>query len=130
MNAPVRVLLVDDSDEVLTALRSWAAVHDDIEVLGVARSGEEALLLTRELRPDVVTMDVRLPKMNGFTATRAIKEMFPETRVVILTLNDDSAARSMGALAGAYAVLSKSTAAEGLYELVTGAATRPLFSQS
>jgi len=82
----IHVLLVDDHQVVREGLKHMLAVHEDIQVVGEAGSGEEALAQAQRLRPDVVLMDIKMPGMDGIAATRQLREKVPETRVVILTL--------------------------------------------
>ncbi len=81
----VRVLLVDDHAILRAGLRALLAGHADIEVVGEAGDGAEAIARVNELLPDVVVMDVAMPGINGLMATRQILEQRPETRVLILT---------------------------------------------
>lgn len=84
------MLLVDDQTLFVESLRTVLETRaKDLNVVGVAGDGEEALALTAELRPDVVLMDVRMPKMNGVEATRLIKMEYPATRILMLTTFDD-----------------------------------------
>ena len=85
----VRVLVVDDSPSTRTMLREALAMDDDIEVVGEAGSGREAVTRTTELDPDVVLMDVRMPDGDGAYATRVIATERPASRVVALTWSDD-----------------------------------------
>lgn len=85
----LRVLIVDDHGIVVTGIRTLLEDSADIEVVGEAQNGEEAILKVGELRPDLVLMDLTMPKMNGIEATRRIKDEFPDTRVLILTMHDD-----------------------------------------
>ena len=81
----ISVLLVDDHAILRSGLKSLLSTYDDIEVVGEAGSGREAIQKVRDLRPDVVVMDVMMPEMNGLVATRYILEEFPETRILMLT---------------------------------------------
>jgi DNA-binding NarL/FixJ family response regulator len=81
----VRVMLVDDDDLMRAGLRAVLSSDDSIEVAGEAADGREAPKLARSLQPDVVLMDVRMPDVDGITATAQVLEAAPETRVVILT---------------------------------------------
>jgi two-component system response regulator NreC len=81
----IRVLLADDHAILSAGLRALLKYYDDVEVVGEARDGDEALARVDELRPDVVLMDIAMPGMNGIEATRLIRERHPETRVLVLT---------------------------------------------
>ncbi len=86
----IRVLIVDDHTLVRDGIRSLLALVADIEVVGEAANGKEALERTRELAPDVVLMDLAMPIMGGLDATRRIRKEFPGTKVIALTQYDDS----------------------------------------
>jgi DNA-binding NarL/FixJ family response regulator len=84
--AQQRLLLVDDQVLFVESLKCVLEEHaPDIEVVGVAHDGEEAVASCMKLRPDIVLMDVRMPKMDGVQATRAIHEMYPRMKIVMLT---------------------------------------------
>ncbi|MGP4012242.1 response regulator transcription factor [Streptomyces sp. 4N124] len=85
----VRVVLADDQQLIRTALSMVLAELDDVEVVGEAATGEEAVRLVAELAPDVVVMDIRMPGMDGIEATDHITRDEPDTRVVVLTTFDD-----------------------------------------
>src|SRR3954469_9941847 len=128
---PIRVLVVDDDDLMRAGLRSVLSSDDGIEVVGEAGDGRDALYRTRLLDPDVVLMDIRMPDLDGISATRELLGAFPEVRVVILTTfeQDDYI---FGALsAGASGFLLKRTAPEALIAGVhTIAAGESLLSPS
>lgn len=86
----IRVLIVDDHTLVREGIRSLLALTANIEVVGEAANGKEALEKVTELAPDVVLMDLAMPVMNGLEATRRIRREFPGTRVLALTQYDDS----------------------------------------
>ena len=117
MSAPVRVLLVDDQLLVRSGFSLILSVEDDIEVIGQASDGEEAVRLTRELRPDVVLMDVQMPLMDGIEATRRIVAD-DLARVVILTTFDRDDYVFAGLAAGASGFLLKNADADHLIEAV------------
>lgn len=82
---PVRVLLVEDNDTFRETLELLFGLRDEVHVVGSASSGDRAVPLVRELRPDVVLMDYRMPGLNGAEATRAVLAAYPETRIVCLS---------------------------------------------
>lgn len=86
----IKVLIVDDHTLVRDGIRALLALVADVEVVGEANNGKEALEKVNELRPDVVLMDLAMPIMGGLEATRRIRKDYPETRVVALTQYDDS----------------------------------------
>ncbi|MDR7418726.1 MAG: response regulator transcription factor [Armatimonadota bacterium] len=85
----IRILLADDHALFRRGLASLLAHRDDLEVVGEAGSGEEAIERARELMPDVILMDVRMPGVNGLEATRRLKEEMPYLKIVILTVSED-----------------------------------------
>jgi len=91
---PIRVLLVDDEPRVRRALRDLFRMYPDIDVVGEAGSGSEAIALTRDRDPDVVLMDYRMKATNGVEATREIKEQRDPPRVVILTMHPETEAEA------------------------------------
>lgn len=84
----VRVLLADDHELVRAGIRSLLKETSDLEVVGEAADGREALRRVEELRPDIVVMDVLMPELNGLDATARIVGAFPEVRVVLLSMNE------------------------------------------
>jgi len=87
----VTVLLAEDHQIVREGFRSLLKHERDIEVVGEAETGRQAVHLTRKLRPDVVVMDIAMPLLNGLEATRQIRKDFPDTKVVILSAHSDDA---------------------------------------
>lgn len=84
----IRLLICDDQEIVCEGLRAMFAPVPQIEVISVAKNGIEAVDLTARLRPDLILMDLKMPKMNGIQATKAIHEKFPDVRVLVLTTYD------------------------------------------
>jgi len=87
--AKIRVLLAEDHVIVREGTRELVQHEPDMEVVGEAGDGEEAVQLATKLRPDVVIMDIAMPKLNGIEATKQIKELYPSTAVLVLTAYDD-----------------------------------------
>lgn len=114
----IRVLVVDDQELVRMGTALTLDSAPDIEVVGQATTGEEAIRRARELQPDVVLMDVRMPGMGGVEATRVITTVHPATRVLILTTFDIDEYAFGGLDAGASAFLLKSTPPGRLQEAV------------
>jgi NarL family two-component system response regulator LiaR len=110
----VRLLITDDHDVVRQGLRLYLRRDPEIEVVGEAADGEEAVELAGSLRPDVVLMDLLMPKMDGIAATEAIRRELPEVEVVALTSVLEDAAVSGAIRAGAIGYLLKDTKAEAL----------------
>ncbi len=86
---PRQLVIADDHPLFRSALKHLLSAHSDLEVVGEAADGREALELCRRLHPDLVLMDVQMPRMDGLAATRAIKREFPDTAVLILTTFED-----------------------------------------
>jgi DNA-binding NarL/FixJ family response regulator len=114
----IRVLIVDDHAILRDGIRSILESQEDIIVVGEAGNGEEALEFVSKLMPDIVLMDISMPKTNGLEATRLIKEQFPQVKVLILTQHDNREyiAPALGAGASGY-VLKRSGRREMLNAL-------------
>ncbi|MFN8535242.1 MAG: response regulator transcription factor [Dehalococcoidia bacterium] len=110
MAAPVRVLVADDHQTVAQALSEVLDHEADLEVVGIAFDGDSAIRESARLQPDVVLMDIQMPGRDGVSATRAIREAHPETRVVILTASEQSQAVIDAIDAGASGFVSKDRA--------------------
>ena len=103
----ISILIADDHDLVRTGLGRMLADVDDLQVIGEATSGEEALRLCRELRPDVVLMDVKMPGIGGLEATRALVRQLPTVRVIAVSACDDDPFPSRLLQAGAAGFVTK-----------------------
>lgn len=110
----IRVLLVDDQAVVRRALRERFHLEPDLEVVGEASTGSEALTLAQTLTPDVVLMDIQMPDMDGIQATAALRRAVPKTRVVILSILADAQTRGLAQAAGADAFVEKRGATDAL----------------
>jgi DNA-binding NarL/FixJ family response regulator len=86
---PARVIIADDHVLIRQGLRTMLDREPDVEIVGEAENGLEALKLCRSLGPDLILMDVRMPEMDGLQATRAIKQEFPQASVLIVTSHED-----------------------------------------
>jgi two-component system, NarL family, response regulator LiaR len=109
-----RVLLVDDHAVVRQGLRMFLELDPELEVVGEAKNGEDALAQVASQRPDVVLMDLLMPKMDGLQATQLVRQQFPETEVIILTSVLDEASITGAVRHGAIGYLLKDTQAEDL----------------
>jgi DNA-binding NarL/FixJ family response regulator len=118
----IRVVLVDDHPVVRVGLRGMLAVADDLTVVGEAGSGDEALTLVATVRPDVVLMDLRMPGIDGVTATARIVERFADVRVLVLTTYDTDTDILRAIEAGATGYLLKDTPIGTLVDAIRAAA--------
>lgn len=103
----IRVLIVDDVSETRENVRKLLQFESDVDVVGVARTGKEAIQLSQELNPDVVLMDINMPDMDGIAATEAIRSRQPVVQVVILSVQGDQNYMRRAMLAGARDFLTK-----------------------
>jgi NarL family two-component system response regulator LiaR len=122
----IRVMLVDDHAVVRSGLSAFLLAFDDLELVGEASSGEEAVRLCPQLQPDVVLMDLVMPGMDGAAATRAIREQCPDIQVIILTSYKEKELVQGALEAGAIGYLLKDASADGLAAAIRAArAGRP-----
>jgi DNA-binding NarL/FixJ family response regulator len=118
----IRILLVDDHTVVRKGLRTFLKYDPDLEVIGEAADGAEALIRARELKPDVVVMDLLMPVMDGIVATAAIRREMPEIEVLALTSVLEDASVVGAVRAGAIGYLLKDTQADALCQAIKAAA--------
>ena len=118
----IRVLLVDDQTVVRHALRVRFHLEPDLQVVGEASTGSEALTLAQTLTPDVVLMDIEMPDMDGIEATAALRRVVPQSAVVILSIHDDAQTRGRAQAAGAVAFVEKRGATDSLLSAIRQAA--------
>jgi NarL family two-component system response regulator LiaR len=124
--APVRVLLVDDHAVVRSGLTAFLLAFDDLELVGEASGGREALRVCAEVEPDVVLMDLKMPDMDGAAATRAIRERHPRVQVLVLTSFPEADLVQEALQAGAIGYLLKDASAGDLAAAIRAAkAGRP-----
>lgn len=130
MTPTVRVLLVDDQSLFREGLRTLLSTRADLEVVGEAGDGAQALSIAADVRPDVVLMDLQMPVTDGVRATAALRERLPDIRVLVLTTFDDET-NVIGALrAGAAGYLLKDASVETLVGAIHAAARGESFLQS
>src|SRR5215218_6981043 len=118
----VRILITDDHGVVRQGLRMFLSLDPQLEVVGEAENGEEALAMARELKPDVVLMDLLMPLMDGIAATEAIRRELPEVEVLALTSVLEDVSVSGAVRAGAIGYLLKNTDADALGRAIKAAA--------
>ncbi|MBV8985362.1 MAG: response regulator transcription factor [Acidimicrobiia bacterium] len=116
MSETIRVLLADDQRVVREGLATLLGLVAGVDVVGAAADGDEAVALARELRPDVVLMDLRMPNCDGVEATRRLRDLDADTRVLILTTYADDRSVIDALRAGARGYLTKDAGAEEIRE--------------
>lgn len=113
---PIRVLLVDDHLVVRRGLRSMLAGTDDVEIIGEAASGPEAMEQVRQLQPDLALVDIRMPGMDGLRLVNHLKQIQADLKIIILTIYDDEQFLLEAFRAGVHAYLLKNVGREELLE--------------
>ena len=118
---PIRVLLVDDHAVVRSGLAAFLLAHEDLELVGEAANGQEAIDFCSTHHPDVVLMDLVMPEMDGATATQAIRQEAPDTQVIALTSFKEGDLVQRALQAGAISYLLKNVSADDLAEAIRAA---------
>jgi NarL family two-component system response regulator LiaR len=118
---PIRVLVVDDHSMVRTGLATFIRTKTDLELVGEARNGQQALLICEELKPDVILMDLVMPKMDGVAATQVIRERWSQMQVIALTSFKDKDLVHDALRAGAISYLLKDVSVDELAEAIRAA---------
>ncbi len=118
LNTPIRVLIVDDHAVVRSGLNAFLDSFDDLQIVGSARSGEEAVQLCGELQPDVVLMDLLMPGMDGAAATKIIHQKYTKTQIIILTSFKEENMVHKAIQAGAIGYLLKDVQAEEIAKAI------------
>jgi len=121
MTKPIRVLLVDDHAMVRQGIATFIETQDDIQLIGEAANGREAIARVAELAPDVVLMDLQMPEMDGITATREIKARYPAVKILALTSFVNEGQITPALQAGASGYLLKDISADGLMKAIRAA---------
>jgi DNA-binding NarL/FixJ family response regulator len=116
----IRILIVDDDARFRRRVKEFLVSELDIEAIGEAADAQEALIKARELKPDVVLMDVRMPGTNGICATRQLKDEMPELKVIILTILDVQEYREAAIASGASGYVVKKCLIRELVPTIRG----------
>jgi len=119
MSPTIKVLLVDDHPMVRDGIMSCLAFYDDVEVIGTANNGREAITQLSSLRPDVIMMDISMPDLNGIDATEQILEISPHSKILIFSMHDNAEYITNAVQAGASGYILKNTDAEEVYLAIT-----------
>jgi DNA-binding NarL/FixJ family response regulator len=114
----IRIVLADDQNLIRRGLRALLKTDPELEIVGEAENGREAIDLVETLQPDLVLMDVRMPVIDGVVGTREICQLFPQTKVLVLTTFDDGEYVSQALQAGASGYLLKDTPFEELTQAI------------
>ena len=122
MRTPIRVLIVDDQALFREGLHTLLSVQTDLQIVGEARNGEEALRLAAAHEPDIILMDLHMPILDGVAATRRLHSSQPSIKVIVLTTFDDDEDVFEGLRAGAVGYLLKDVPSEKLVEAIRGVA--------
>ena len=120
-NQPIRIMLVDDHAMVRRGLATFLMVYDDFELVGEAESGEAAIRLCAEVLPDVILMDMVMPNMDGATATRDIRQKYPQVQVLALTSFKEGGLIRNALESGAIGYLLKDVSADELARAIRAA---------
>jgi len=125
----IRLMLVDDHDVVRTGLKTFLETQSGLQVIAEANSGEAAIRLAQELSPQVIVMDITMAGMDGMEATRQIKALCPECKVLALTVHADEQYFFQMLAAGAEGYVTKQVAAEELVEAIQAVAAGNVYLQ-
>ena len=117
----IRVMIVDDHDMVRRGLSAFLKAKPDLDLVGEARNGREALTVCEQVQPDVILMDLVMPEMTGSEATQAIREHYPQIKVIALTSFEDKELVQQALRAGAISYLLKNVSANELADAIRAA---------
>lgn len=129
MADPIRLVLVDDHDVVRTGLITFLATQEGLEVVGEANSGLQALEVAGRVNPDVMVMDITMPGMDGMEATRRLRELHPQVKVLALTVHEDKQYFFEMLACGAAGYVTKQAAAEELVAAIHSVAAGNVYLQ-
>ena len=114
----ITILIVEDIAEIRANFKKILGFEQDFEVVGMAATGREGLLLAQEMRPDIILMDINMPDVDGLQITRQIMDALPGTGIIIMTAQDDPSYMRLAMMAGAKAFLTKPSSPDELYNTV------------
>ena len=123
----IKVIITDDHTVFRTGVKTSLANYRDVEVIGEAENGMQLLKLLRLLEPDIILLDIQMPLMDGITALPEIKKILPATKVIMLTMNDDTGMISKLMEIGANSYLTKNSDSETIYEAIRTVYTKEFF---
>ncbi len=126
---PIRLVLVDDHDVVRTGLKTFLAAQEGLEVVGEAKSGLQAIEVAGQVHPDVMVMDITMPGMDGMEATRRLRALHPQVKVLALTVHEDKQYFFEMLACGAAGYVTKQAAAEELVAAIHSVAAGNVYLQ-
>lgn len=127
MSEPLRILLADDHVLFRRGVAGVLAPRPDLEVVGEANDGLEVIALARETRPDLILMDISMPRLDGLQAIQQIKHEMPQVKIVVLTVSDDNADLFEAIKSGAQGYLIKDLKEHQLFDMIEGVARGEAF---
>lgn len=111
-----QVVLADDQKSVRQGVRDWLEDEPDFQIIGEARDGVEAVDLTSELKPDILVTDLKMPRLDGIGVTERVRQLSPDTRIIILSMYGDRLYVDAAFKAGAMGYILKKSSADGLLD--------------
>ena len=121
----IKILLVDDVESVRIGLSTILNLIDDFNIVGEAKDGLEAIEQATQLKPDVILMDLMMPRLDGFEATRRIKREYPEIGIILFSIHDDVMTRERACAVGADAFVEKEAETQVLIAAIQEVGDRP-----
>jgi len=115
---PIRIVLVDDLIQTRDSIKKLFSFESDFEIIGEAGNGLEGVDVVKELKPDIVLMDIKMPDMDGIETARILTETIPTVGIIMMSVMNDEENRQLSKLAGARAFLSKPVTFDDLFSTV------------
>jgi len=125
----IRVLVVDDHEMVRRSLAVFAQIYDDIEIVGAATNGDEAMRLCADLRPDIMLLDLNIPRIDGLSVARVMRQLYPAVQVVVLTHSNAAEDIAAAKQAGVSGYVLKDQGGEEIAKAIRAVAQRPLIAR-